>query len=71
MELPFELPFVISVSVSFIIGTIIYFVPTIIAVLMRKRGTTGIVLLNLFAGWTIVGWVIALVWALVAKRDTG
>lgn len=27
------------------------------------RNASGIFLLNLFLGWTLVGWVIALVWA--------
>ncbi len=40
----------------------IYFLPWIIA-LNRNREPVGIFLLNLFLGWTLVGWVGALVWA--------
>ncbi|HXZ78997.1 MAG TPA: superinfection immunity protein [Terriglobales bacterium] len=48
-------------------GVFFYFVPTIIAVVRSKRDTFGIFLLNLFLGWTMIGWVVALVWA--SKQD--
>jgi hypothetical protein len=48
-----------------IVGTFIYFLPAIAA--YNKKNFTSITVLNLFLGWTFVGWVIALVWAL--KKD--
>lgn len=42
----------------------IHFLPTIIAALRRGRSVVGIFLLNLLLGWTVIGWVIALIWAL-------
>ena len=39
-----------------------YFLPSIIA--HNKRNAGAIFVLNLLTGWTVVGWVIALVWAL-------
>jgi len=50
------------------IGFVLYFLPTIIALIKSKRDTVAILLLNLFLGWSIIGWIIALVWA--AKNDT-
>jgi Superinfection immunity protein len=44
-----------------------YFLPTIIAFARSKRDAMSIFLLNLFLGWTLIGWVVALVWA--AKHD--
>ena len=44
-------------------GFLMYFLPTIVAFARSKRDTTSILLLNLFLGWTLIGWVIALVWA--------
>jgi hypothetical protein len=41
----------------------IYFLPTIIAVRKKKANTSAITLVNLFLGWTLVGWFIALLWA--------
>ena len=43
---------------------LLYFFPTIVAVLMRSHRNGGAILvLNLFLGWTLLGWVIALIWA--------
>src|ERR1700680_4765103 len=48
-------------------GTALYFVPTFIARANRKSNTTAIVALNIVAGWTIIGWVVALVWSLMVE----
>lgn len=45
-----------------IIALIFYFVPTIIG--WEKRNKGGILTLNLFLGWTVIGWIVALVWAM-------
>lgn len=44
-------------------GFVMYFLPSIIALARNKRDITAIVLLNFFLGWTMIGWVVALVWA--------
>ncbi|MFZ0760053.1 MAG: superinfection immunity protein [Candidatus Sulfotelmatobacter sp.] len=44
-------------------GFAMYFLPTIIAFARSKRDATAILLLNFFLGWTMIGWVVALVWA--------
>jgi hypothetical protein len=49
------------------IGFAMYFLPTIIALIKSKRDAVAILLLNLFLGWSVIGWIIALVWA--AKND--
>ena len=46
---------------------VMYFLPSIIALIKSKRDTLAIFLLNLFLGWSVIGWVVALVWA--AKTD--
>jgi hypothetical protein len=45
-------------------GFVMYFLPAILAFARNKRDTTSILLLNFFLGWTLIGWVVALVWAL-------
>ncbi len=42
----------------------VYFIPTIIAIARRTRSISGIILVNVFTGWTFIGWVIALVWSI-------
>jgi hypothetical protein len=44
-------------------GFVIYFLPTIVALVRHKRKVVSILLLNLFLGWTLIGWIVALVWA--------
>ncbi|MDJ1480249.1 superinfection immunity protein [Cytophagaceae bacterium YF14B1] len=39
----------------------IYFLPTIVGLI--RRNLMPIALINLFMGWTVIGWVIAIVWA--------
>jgi hypothetical protein len=48
-------------------GFVMYFLPSIIAFARSKRDAVSILMLNFFLGWTAIGWVIALVWAL--KQD--
>ena len=50
-----------AIVALFIVGIWFYFLPSIIG--RRKRNALAIFVLNLGAGWTFAGWVIALVWA--------
>jgi len=45
-----------------------YFFPAIIAVCRGHHNTLAIFLLNLFLGWSGLGWIGALVWAATAVR---
>jgi hypothetical protein len=40
-----------------------YFLPAMVACLRHHRNELAIGVLNLVAGWTVVGWIVALVWA--------
>lgn len=61
----------IAMIIMFIIPGIItqclYFLPYLIANGKGHMQETAIFILNLFAGWTIVAWIIALVWAFTQK----
>ena len=41
----------------------IYFLPAIMAWSRENNSIGAIFVLNLFAGWTLLGWVVALVWS--------
>ncbi|EKT4550784.1 superinfection immunity protein [Flavobacterium psychrophilum] len=59
-----------EISVAVIILFVIpYFLPSIIALFRSKSNTTAIVMLNLFLGWTFIGWVVALIWAVTKDRE--
>lgn len=59
----------VIVLVVVLIAAVIYFVPAMVAWSVNHRNFTAILLLNLFLGWLIVGWVVALVWAVLAPPE--
>jgi hypothetical protein len=48
-----------------------YWLPTIIAFVRKHPSKGGILVLNLFVGWTFVGWVVSLAWALSDPSASG
>ena len=47
---------------------LVYLVPSFVAV-VRRRSDLGLIFgVNLLLGWTIVGWVLAMVWAVGARQ---
>ena len=49
-----------------ILLALLYFLPTIIA--RHKNDFMGVFMVNLLFGWTVIGWIGALIWAWVAER---
>lgn len=47
-------------------GSAIYLIPTYVCILRKVKQKAGIILLNIFLGWSILGWVGALIWASIA-----
>jgi hypothetical protein len=58
---------VVIVVVAIIVGLFVYFIPTIVA--GGKKQSTQVFVVNLFFGWSLIGWVIALVWALQSDEN--
>jgi len=56
-----------------LLGTLIllavYGLPSIIAIASGKQNAAAIVILNLLLGWTLLGWIAALVWAAMAEPE--
>ncbi len=46
----------------------LYFLPTIIVIRRDHPSSDAIFFVNLLSGWTLVGWLVALVWSL--RRGT-
>ena len=44
---------------------IAYFLPSLIAFLRQHKNKLAIFLLNLILGWTVLGWVVSLVWSVI------
>jgi hypothetical protein len=49
-------------------GLLLYFLPWFVAWNRQHPSLVAIFVLNLFVGWTFIGWLIALVWSCVAIR---
>jgi hypothetical protein len=41
----------------------VYFAPTIIASCRRHKNEIAIAMFNLFLGWTVIGWLVAVIWS--------
>lgn len=64
-------PGAVAVVLLLVGGCAIYFLPLIIAAMRKHRNLTAIGLLNLLAGWTVVAWIVALIWAVYrSPHDT-
>jgi hypothetical protein len=53
-----------AIIISIII-VLVYFLPFAIACLRGHRQMPAIFVLNVFAGWTFMGWVGALIWSVI------
>lgn len=53
--------------VALIFMVAIYFAPSAVAFNREHRQKVAIFILNLFLGWTLIFWVIALVWSFTAQ----
>ena len=52
--------------IIYLIGAVIYFIPSIVG--WKTKYASGILILNIFLGWTILGWIGALIWAVSAPK---
>lgn len=46
-----------------LVAVAVYFLPTIVALARKVSSPGSIVVVNLFLGWTLIGWVVALAMA--------
>jgi len=52
---------------AFLVGA--YLLPTLIAAKKEKSNLTAITVLNILLGWTLIGWIIALIWACTKDKN--
>ena len=57
------------VPILLISGIFIYLLPSIVAGSRDHRNVMPIVALNIFAGWTFVGWLASLIWSLTDNTE--
>jgi hypothetical protein len=57
----------IEIVLLFVFSIWVYLLPGLFGVLSKKDGI-NILIINILLGWTIVGWAIALIWALREEK---
>jgi hypothetical protein len=55
-----------SLPVAFLVA--LYLLPWIVSVTNKHPAKVGIFILNLLLGWTVIGWIIALIWAVTKPQ---
>ncbi len=45
---------------------LMYWLPTIVAIVRHTPSALGVAMINFLFGWTGIGWICALIWALAA-----
>lgn len=51
-----------------VLFALLHFLPTLIALARGHHNGFAIFLTNLLLGWTVIGWVIALIWSVTASE---
>jgi hypothetical protein len=58
--------FLFLLITAFVIAALIYALPIFMAWTIGSPYLTAITLLDLFLGWTVLGWIAALIWAMAS-----
>jgi Superinfection immunity protein len=59
----------IAERILLIVGAILYFVPTVVGWRLGVKSVQSIFYVNLIFGWTIVGWVFAMIWVMTERNE--
>ncbi len=57
---------VLQISAAMIFGGLIYWLPTIVALSRQSEARGRIAALNFLVGWTGIGWMWAMIWAIAS-----
>jgi putative effector of murein hydrolase LrgA (UPF0299 family) len=55
-------------SSALLLALALYFVPSVVAVARKVTHQGSVIVINLFLGWTFIGWVVALAMACRTSR---
>ncbi len=56
--------------IGLLLFALIYWLPSLVAFARGHRNRRAVLGLNTFAGWTLFGWVIALVWSVFPEPSS-
>jgi hypothetical protein len=63
-----SLPFIIFMIMGILVIAF-YLIPTWVALYRGKKQKLVIFVINLFTGWTVIGWLGSLIWASVKEES--
>jgi len=52
-----------------VVGAVVYFVPSVVAWHLGVKSIKSIFYVNLVFGWTIIGWIVAMMWAMAERNE--
>jgi len=58
----------VSAIILIVFFLVLYFLPWLVAVARKHHQMDAILMLNLFLGWTFLGWVASLIWSFTAVK---
>ena len=61
--------FVFALVIGIILLPVLYLIPVILSYSLRSEHTKWILILNLTLGWTVLGWLAALIWTTMSGND--
>lgn len=53
---------------ALLVGIVMYFIPALIALVRSHHNAFAIFLTNLIFGWTVIGWLVTLIWSVTATE---
>ena len=53
----------VQVVLIFALAVVTYIFPALMAFRRGHPGRNGVLILNILIGWTVIGWIVALIWA--------
>lgn len=69
MESQISIFMIIFVILAGIVGFILYFIPSIVAFKRETASKWAIFLVNFFFGWTLLVWIVTLIWACEGRTE--
>lgn len=48
---------------------VVFYLPIIIAIFRKHKNFLPIFIINFFLGWTVIGWLISLIWSVKASKE--
>jgi len=62
-------PWEILLIINIVVIQLIYYLPSLVTIVRKRPDILKIFLFNMLLGWTIIGWILALMWSLKNHKE--